>query len=283
MAWAPNDLVTDADLVAYEKTILTQFGADTWQARRQKAIEDWLCPLMEGHGFDPARFRTRYEPKTVLGYTSSVFTDRTSASQTVDGLSLASVLAATSDYLYIGSPALFRGLSIRQHDAVSGADGVISLGVWADGWVSPEGIQDGTRIGMRSFSRGGAITWDVPEAVSRRTVNGVGLGYWARISLSAAPTGASIGPVLVIRRSRLCAAVTLRTLALIFREAPIGLDGPWETKAAWYEQEAERAWARVADRIGGEFDSDDSDAISPAESQQTTEAVTGGGWRFERA
>lgn len=283
MAWHPNDLVTDVDLVSYERTILTQFGVSDWETRRQKAIEDWLFPLLESQGFNPLRFRTRYEPSAVLGVTSSVTTDRTAAASTVDGINLATVLASSSDYLYVGSSAPFRGVSVRQYDAVNTAEGRLTVGVWGDGWLVPADIEDGTRIESTSFKRGGAIAWRVPETVGKRSIGTVGPYYWARLSLSAAPTGASIGPLLVIRRSRLCAAVTFRTLALIFREAPTGVDGPWEAKALWAEQEAERAWMRVANQIGGEFDSDESDGISPTEAAQTAADVTGGGWRFERA
>ena len=46
MSWHPSDLVTDADLLAYEPRILTQFGVTDWTAVRAKALEDWLLPLL---------------------------------------------------------------------------------------------------------------------------------------------------------------------------------------------------------------------------------------------
>ena len=123
----------------------------------------------------------------------------------------------------------------------------------------------------------------MPDAVVARSVSTSGALYWARLLLSAAPTsGTAIGPVSVIRRSRLCAAVTLRTLSLIFREAPSQQDGPWEAKADWYEKEAERAWLRVAGQIGPEFDTDGDDTIGDTERGQTAEDVNGGGWTMER-
>lgn len=282
MSWMPNDLVTDKDLEGYERTLLTQFGATDWQARRKKALEDWLFPLLEATGFDPQRFRTRFVPQSVMGYTSSAYSDKGTAATTVDGLDLAAILAASTDYLYIGSSVPFRGVSIRMADAVSSATGTASWTVWADAWKRPDDLVDQTLVGAKAFGRGGAVTWTMPEQVVARSVNSVGPYYWARVSASAAPTSALAGPLLVIRRSRLCAAVTLRTLALIFREAPTGQEGPWDAKAQWYEQEAERAWLRVVDHIGGEFDSDQSDAISSTESQQTAAAVSGGGWQWER-
>lgn len=283
MSWHPNDLVSDGDLVAYEAKILEQFDKDTWQARRQKALEDWLFPLLENTGFDPQRFRTRFLADSVQGYTSSTFTDVTSEAQDDDGLNAASILAASTDYLYIGHTAPFRGVSVRVLDSPNATAATATWQVWADTWQAPDGVVDGTKIGTKPLSQGGAVTWTLPESIVTRKVNSVGPYYWARLSTSAAPASTTIGPVTVIRRSRLCAAVTFRTLALIFREAPIAVDGPWDAKAAWYEQEAERAWLRASGYIGGEFDTDGDDAVSSTEAGQTAAEVSGGGWRLERA
>lgn len=284
MSWSPNDLVTDTDLVAYERQILEQFGAGDWLDRRQKALEDWLFPLLSSRGFNPDRLRTRVEPNAVLGYTSSTFSDQTSAAATEDGLVLSTILATSSDRLYVGSKSAFRGLSVRQLDSVNAVSATMSLQAWADTWSSVGPASNATVSGTAPFAKGGPITWDLPESLVRRSVNDVGPYYWVRLGLSAAPTsGTKIGPLLVIRRSRLCAAVTFRTLCLIFREAPTGQDGPWSDKAAWYEKEAEQAWLRVVDHIGGEFDTDDSDAISEDEADQTADTASGGGWRWERA
>lgn len=282
MSWAPNDLVSDADLVAYERGILSQFAVNDWKTRRQKAIEDWLFPLLESRGFDPLRFRTRHTPPYAVATTSSVTTDKSTAAKTNDGLNLATILAAASDVLYLGFDQPFRGVSIRMASGVNTVDSLLSVAVWADTWQAVT-IEDGTRVGGISLARGGAVTWPVPEALVRRSVNSLGPAYWARLSMSATPTGCTVGPITVIRRSRLCAAVTFRTLALIFKEAPIAQDGPWESKAVWYEAEAERAWLRVADHIGGEFDTNDDDAIDTTEDGQTADTVSGGGWRWERA
>lgn len=282
MSWHPNDLVTDADLLAYERTIVSQFNVTDWQSRRQKALEDWLFPLLEGRGFSPQRLRTRADATAVFSYTSSTFTDRTAASITEDGLSLATILAASGDHLYVGSADPFRGLSVRVTDAPSSAASTLTLQVWTDNWIAPEDIRNATVITGKPFARGGAITWTLPEDTVRRSVNSSAPLYWARLALSTAPTGCSIGPMAVIRRSRLCAAVTFRTLALIFREAPAAQEGPWQEKAVWYEAEAERAWLRVADLIGGEFDTDNSDQISAEEAAQTAAEANGGGWTLER-
>ncbi len=282
MAWHPNDLLTDQDLIAYERKILTQFGAYGWQERRQKALQDWLFPLLEGRGFAPQRLRTRSIPAAVVSETSSVITDRTAAAREDDGLSLAPILVAGTDSLYIGSSEMFRGVSMRLTDAPSAVAATLTTRVWSDTWESPLDIASAVTVAGVPFAAGGAITWTLPEALVRRSVGGLGPYYWARLSTSATPTaGTTIGPIAVIRYSRLCAPVTYRTLALIFREAPISQDGPWREKAEWYEHEADKAWLRVADRIAAEFDTDNDDAISAPETAQTTAAVAGG-WTLER-
>ncbi len=284
MSWHPNDLVTDADLAAYERQILTQFDVTDWRDRRQKALEDWLFPLLEGRGFTPDRLRTRHTPLSVLGYTSSAYTDKTTASATENGLVLSTILASGSDALYVGFDQPFRGVSARMTSTVNAVSSVLTVAQWADAWEAVAGLDNRVTIAGKPFARGGSVTWRMPEGVLTRTVNSTGPYYWAQLRLSAAPTsGTAIGPITVVRRSRLAAAVTLRTLALIFREAPTGQDGPWTEKADWYEKEADRAWLRVADQIGPEFDQDGDDALDATERAQTADDVTGGGWRWERA
>jgi hypothetical protein len=284
MSWSPNDLVSDADLTAYEQTILTQFGQTDWQSRRQKALEDWLFPQMEARRFMPERLRTRFEPKHVMGVTNGVTADLTSVAMSEGGLNLATILAAPSDALYVASDAPFRGLSVRMLDAVNAVTATLTTHLWTDTWAAPSGVSNGTVASGKPFTKGGAITWSLPEGLVLRSLQGVGPYYWLKLSLSATMTaGTAIGPVGVIRRSRLCAPATLRTLALIFREAPTSQEGPWEEKAVWYENEADAALARVWETIGGEFDTDGDDVVDQAEQGQTAAEVTGGPWSFERA
>jgi hypothetical protein len=286
MAYHPNDLVADTDLVAYERTILEQFGADEWQAKRQKAIEDWLFPLLASSGLDPYRLRTRAVPGQVWGVTSGVYTDYTAKAQaqTPDQIPLSSILASANDALVIGAPWQFRGVSLRMLEAVSTIAASLTVEVWRDQWVSVAAIDETVSTEGIPFSKGGTITWPVPEDWVTRPVNNSGHLYFARIRLSAAPTGASLGQVSVIRRSALCAAVTFRTLCQIFREAPTQQDGPFQAKADWYEKQAEDAWQRVLPLLGHEIDNDPvDDVIGLTEANQTTARASGGGWTLERS
>ena len=135
----------------------------------------------------------------------------------------------------------------------------------------------------RTLSAGGSVSWLLPYDWSARSVNGSDRLYWARITVSATPTGAQAGQIGVIRSSALRAPATFRTLELIFREAPAGEDGPWTAKATYYAEQADVALQRALSIIGGEFDTDNSDQISETEAAQTPEEVGGGPWVLERA
>jgi hypothetical protein len=279
MAWAPNDLCTDADLIAYESGILSNFGQTDWIPKRTKAIEDWLAPILRGQGYPMERLRTRYEADAVYAYTAAAYSDVTSAVRdtTVDDLNLATVFAtAGSDILYIGSVQPFRGLSVRMHEAVNSTASVMSIAAWSDNWT-PLTIEDGTiKAAGKTLGGGGAILWRVPFTWVKRSINGSASLYWVKVTVSVTPASAKAGQIGVIRRSSLCAPVTYRTLTLIMREAPTG--------GAWYEREADAALQRALVLLGGEFETDDpaTDQISEEESEQTSAEVAGG-WRMERA
>jgi hypothetical protein len=286
MSWHPNDLVTDTDLLAYESGILTNFNTTTWQTKRQKALEDWLGPILRTNGFEIERLRTRNEADTVLGFTGAAYTDLTNATRdtTADDLDLAAVFATVgTDALYIGSKQNFRGLSIRMADTVSAVTAKVSVANWSDAWKSLT-LTDGTiSTSGKSFSGGGAISWTVPSTWVKRSINGSDPLYWVKVTISATPTAAKAGQIGVIRRSVLCAPAALRTLTLIMREAPTGGSGPWMDKAAYYETEADAALQRALLICGGEFETDEpaTDLIGEEEAGQTAAEVSTG-WRMER-
>lgn len=286
MSWAPNDLVTDVDLRDYEEEVLTAFGQSTWQAKRAKALEDWLFPILKGQGFDPQKLRTRFECDKVWGYTSSAYSDKTAAASdtTADDLNLATIFAnASTDVIYIGSTAPFRGVFVRMADTVSSASGILSVAYWNGNWENLL-VADGTiQTAGKSFSAGGSVTWLLPVDWMTRTVNGSDPLYWAKLTVSAVPTGAKAGQLAVIRASSLRAPATFRTLQLIMAEAPTGADGPYRDKSQFYKDEADAALQRALQICGGEFDTDDaSDLISETEAAHTP-AEAGGGWHLERA
>src|SRR5688572_17234756 len=165
MSWHPNDLLSDADLQAYEASVLTQFGRSDWQTLRTKALEDWLFPILKGRGFDVHRFRTRYEPDQVFGFTGAAYTDLTSAARdaTTEDINLATVFATVgTDVLYIGSKAPFRGVFFRLHDAVSAVSAVLSVAYWNGNWEALPVTDATSQTAGKAFSAGGAVTWTLP-------------------------------------------------------------------------------------------------------------------------
>jgi hypothetical protein len=283
-SWFPSDLVTDADLRAYESQILQSFAVSDWAEKRSRALEDWLFPILAAQGFDPQRLRTRVTADAAYGYTGAAYSNVVAATQsdTDDDLNLATTFAtAGSDALYIGCGSPFRGLSFRLLDAVSSIAGLVTVSYWGGAWKALP-IQDRTQVvAGKSFSGGGSVTWTLPGDWTVRPVNSSASLYYVKVTVSATPTGATCGQIGCIRASRLRGPVTLRTLELIFREAPTSADGPWQAKADFYGGEAQRAIERALPLIGGEFDTVVDDLIDQGEQQQTIEAA-GGGWRLER-
>jgi hypothetical protein len=283
--WFPNDVVFDSDLQDYEQSILTQFGKTDWQAKRRKALEDWAFPTLAKAGYVPERLRTRRAPAQVWGYTGGSYVDYTSAATTVgvDGLPLGTVFAApSSDFLYIGSQEQFRGLSIRMLDRVATAAGTLTVQVWSDAWTSVGTLNETQFLNVKPFSRGGDVRWEMPQDWVTRAVNGSAPLYWARIKVSATPTGAYCGQIGCIRGTALTGPVTLRTLGLIFREAQTMQGGPWQDKADAYFREAEDAMQGALSLVARDFDTVTiDDQIDTTETTQTAGDVTGGGASFQ--
>ncbi|MGE0451787.1 MAG: hypothetical protein AB7Q29_19595 [Vicinamibacterales bacterium] len=284
MSFHPLDLVGDADLQAYERQILTQFGGPVFDDKRRKALEDWLFPILTSAGFDPYRLVTRAAVAQALGYTGSAYADVTAATQdgTEDDVDLAAVFATpATDALLIGSARPFVGLAVQMAEAVSAVASELGVAYWNGAW-SGLPIADRTSRGGAAFGGGGSVTWATPIDWQRRSLSGSPSRYWAKVTVSATPASAKAARISVIRASCLRAPATFRTLQLIFAEAPTVADGPWVEKAEFYKGEAEIALQRALQICGDEFDSDDSGQIDGDEATQTVEQVTGGGWSLER-
>lgn len=286
MSFVVNDLVTDEDLLDYEPGLLDAFGQTTWQAKRQKALEDWLFPALKRRGFDPYRLRTRYEPDALCSYTGLAYADRTAAAKdtTADDLNLGAIFTtAGSDCLYVGSVQPFRGLFVRMLDTVSAVASVLSVAYYNGGWENLLVDDKTMHTAGKTFSGGGAVTWLRPTDWMTRAISTFASLYWVKVDVSATPTFARAGQISVIGGSSLRVPVTFRTLELIFREAPTSGAGPWREKADFYKQEAGDALQVALEICGGEFDTDQSDVLSTTEQAQTADQVSGGGWSLQRA
>lgn len=275
-SWHPHDLVSDRDLEDYESTILTTFGQSTWAAKRTKALEDWLFPILRASGFTPHQLRTRFDASQVLGYTGAAYVPLSG------DIALASVFVTpSSDALFVGSDQPFRGIFLKILDAVSAVSATLTVHYWAGAWSALDVIDGTVATAGKPFSQGGGLSWELPTDWSPRSLNGSAELYWARMKTSAVPTGAVATQMGTIRASVLRAPVVFRVLELIMREAPTTMDGPWKEKADYYADEAARALERALPICGGEFDTDTSGQVDATENAQTA-AEAGGGWRLER-
>jgi hypothetical protein len=116
-----------------------------------------------------------------------------------------------------------------------------------------------------------------------RGLKGSDARAWARLTISATPTGAKASQVGVIRASVLRAPAVFRTLELIMREAPTSGDGPWLSKAEYYGEQAGLALERALRICGGEFDTTGTaDQVTAVDAAQTSAEASAGGWRMER-
>lgn len=287
MSWHPTDLVSDVDLQDYEQDILANFGPTSWQAKRTKALEDWLFPILKGRGFDPFRLITRAEVSAAFSSISGTFADVSGVltSTSDNDLDLSAVFATVgTDALYLGATQPFRGLFVRMLDTVNAAASVLTVSYYNGVWQSLT-IADGTvHASGKTCSGGGSVLWTLPVDWMRRVVHGSDPLYWVKLTVSATPTsGTAVGQIGVIRSSALRAPATFRTLELIFQEAPTGQDGPWLQKAEYYRTEADAALQRALPIVGGEFDTDGSDQLSEDEQAQTAEEAGGGPVVLERA
>jgi hypothetical protein len=185
MSWFPNDLATDLDLLAYESTILSSFGKTDWAEKRRKALNDYLVPMLKSNGFDITKFRTRFEPDVVASYTASAYADTTGAatSTDTDDLNLATIFAtAGTDALYIGSSHQFRGVSLRMLENVTAVSNIASVAYWNDAWTTLV-ITDKTQATAgKSFSKGGSISWRLPDDWVLRPLSTFDRYYWIKVS-----------------------------------------------------------------------------------------------------
>jgi hypothetical protein len=174
-SWHPTDLVTDQDLLDYERSLPLIFGEnEQWAAQRTKALEDWLFPTLKGQGLEPQRLRTRFVPSEAYSHIASAYADVTTAASDIaaDDLNLATIFAtAASDRLYVASTEPFRGLFVRIHDEVSSATSALTVKYWNGRWKALA-IADGT------------------AAVSGKTLR---LGHQARQRVRPPVLGATLG------------------------------------------------------------------------------------------
>ena len=271
MSLIAADLVTDLDVLALDVRALSDFGTGnaTLSDKRRVAVTDWLAPRLEQAGYQAYRHLARRTPDAAWGYTASAYTDRAGVlgDATIDDVNVNSLfITAGSDALYVGSRQPFRGLYVGMADAVNTTASVSSLSYWNGAWSAVTSVVDGTVLSAgKTLSGSGRITWSQPDDWFQRAVNN-SPAYWARMQVSVRPsTGAAVGQVLPLARSRLTLPAALYTLHLLYAEGIAGTRGDWADKADRYEKKADTALTLALPLIGDEFDVDDTGAVDRVE------------------
>ena len=114
------------------------------------------------------------------------YTDNTTEAATEGGTSF-NLLAATTDYVYIGSSTQFSGIRFKFH--VRGRNTTIKV-EYSNGssiWTTMSSLNNDLVDNISNFRRDGSITFTVPSNWNKDTVNSANV-YWIRISTTTTPT-----------------------------------------------------------------------------------------------
>lgn len=281
--WTPSDLLTDLDLLALDRLCLTDFGVSALADKRAVAT-DWIAQRVEQAGYKLWQHTTRKTPDAVFGYDGAIYTDyTTAASDATDGdVPLSSILTAPTKALYVGSRDPFKGLYAGVTDNVNAVTAALGAEVWNGRWLTVTSLADGTiATASKSFSGGGLVTWQRPDAWTRRLVNN-SLLHWARLTISSSLTaGTKASQLTAIVPSRLTLPASYYTLGLLYQESFGANRGQWQEKADRFMAAAKELADTTLPLIADEFDVDDSDAVDRTEVGSVT-ATTAGLSTWER-
>lgn len=288
MSLVPADLVTDLDVLALDARALTDFGTAnaTLTEKRRVAVSDWLKPRLEAFGYPAHRHMTRRAPDVAFRQISSVLGDVASivSDATPDDLDLSAIFVGpAANALYLGAREPFRGLFIGMQETVNAVAAVASITYWNGGaWAAPSSLVDGTLIAAgKSFSGGGRISWALPDTWAPRLFGNT-VAYFARVTVSnTLTTGATVGQILPLARSRLTYPAALHTLGRLYLEGWASSRGDWQEKGDRYLLDAEKELSMVLPLVGDEFDIDVSGAVDATEVNSVT-AARGDPFTWER-
>jgi hypothetical protein len=259
---SPAELVTDLDLIALDRDVLTGFGVDAIRDKRRAAVLGWLWPRLESAGYDPRRHRARREPVAVVSSTAAGVVDETDALRTWDGPGVVASETVGAGALYVGTDhGPPRGLFVDVADQPNSTAGVFDVAYWSGDW-SPLTVSDGTiAVNSVSLGRTGYLLWPTPDNWIDRPLSG-SIAYWVRLRLvggTGAP--ARLRHVSVLVQSRLTFPAAQYTLSLLYAESGAGTRGRWAERAQALADLAQRQLDLVLPHVRAEFDVDESGAL----------------------
>lgn len=275
------DILSDLDVLGLDVQIEDDFGTD-WAAnlaeKRRIAVEDLVAPKLLEAGYSPQLHLARKAPDVAWAFTGGVYTSQTEAlsDKTADDVEIAAIFATpANDALFVGMREPYRGLYVGMLDTVNAVVGVSSITYWNGGkWAGVNSLVDGTQVTSNSisFSGGGRVRWQLPEAWARRPLgDNVDWRYYVRIQLSATPTNPTkVGQLLPIQRSRLTLPAAYLALGLMYEEAAGGNRGEWTEKGERFYKRGEVLLDRAVPHLRDEFDVDESQAVQRTEVNSIT-------------
>ena len=274
------DVLTTVDVLAIDRMTLTDFGADAESSlsdKRRIAVDDWLAGELQKRGFPPQKHLTRRAPDALKMKTGSaaivdVSLPGRSGSSAYD---LTVGLAASTDYMLIGSRAQFRSAWFTMLSSVNANTlSVASVSYWNGGkWAGLTSansfVDRTTAVSSIAFSGGGSMEWQVPDDWSVRPAADDPSSdwlYWVRLNLNQRPsTGTLLYQLATVRRSRLTTPAAYYALHLLHSEAARGGRARYAESAERYAKKAYTSLDREVGMIADEFDVDASGVVSSLE------------------
>lgn len=269
-----QDLLSEADVLAFDNEVLTVFGASAAAVRtnlngkRLIAVQDWLHGELLRAGYRPEQHTARYPSASVLHLTGSTYADITTAAsdKTIDDLALPTLLASSTDRLLVSSTRPFKGLVVGMLDTVNSLTSSAIVEYWSGGQWLALSLTDATQVVTgKSFSGGGRITWTIPDDWAKRPVNAESTWrYWVRLGVTVSPNAGTATHLLPLLRSRLTTPAAHYALSLLYGESWGIQRGEWKDKAAEYQKMADRLLLSALKDLQ-EFDTTGAEAVSTVE------------------
>jgi hypothetical protein len=211
MGWAGLTLVSDTELGRLEPESTDSdapWGATTWSSQRTEAKEDLKIRIETDFGAGaPDKVLDKWPADYAFGYTSSAFSDITSAARDDNpaDVDLAGIFAtAATDRIYLGSTVEFDALHVNMTATRNATASVLTArysGATVNGVTNFTSLSatDGTAAAGATFAKSGRITWTVPSDWQRIRLNGTGDEYyWVELSISVVLTAGTSAAQLAL-------------------------------------------------------------------------------------
>ena len=129
----------------------------------------------------------------VLTYDGATYTDHTTEAGSEGGAAF-TLMDDTSDFLYLGSDDVFKGIKLEFNTRGSNYNNIVELYHSGAGWVGLTAVVDNVADNTLNFMSDGNMTWDLDSATGsgwiQNEINGH-TKYWARVKTTTVPVTAA--------------------------------------------------------------------------------------------